>query len=269
MADINLRRTFLGGLAPDENQTDIPHMVDFAHRGLPFNFLRENSSAPVGDKHRIVNMPECAAPGTEDEPECVAEHHYGSWFDSLVCIDMPPPHVIASQDTDFPINRIFEPEQCLADAKSHIESLIICPKPHSIGTGAHRVAVVFWLSGERYGIAFEEGGGPNEDVLRQVPSDNPLEYAVTLIATSVRNSKKEIVFIEGLTPGAKAHASDMGYVENVMIPSIVYAMTGYHLFAPAHDFVIEVYGIGLPHDDSRSTGHWFEGCRPSDKMYRY
>jgi len=267
--DLNLRRTFLGGLVPDENQTDIPHMIDFAHRGLPMNFARRDANVPIGDAHRITDIAACDYPDADEVPECRAETHYGAWFESLVSTDTPPPQVQGFIKTGFQANRLFSGEQCVAERGCYIESLMICPKPLSIGTGAHRVAAVFWLSGERYGIAFEEGGGPDRELLERMRNNDSMEYALALITTSIKNSMKENVFIEGLTPGAKKNLSDIGHVTNVIIPSVVYAMTGYHLYPPAHDFVIEVHDGDHPSDGSGPTGHWFEGCRPSDRMYRF
>jgi len=268
--DINLRRTLLGGLKADEYQTDIAHMVYFAYHGLPFNSLRSDSNKPIGDANRVKDIPECSHFCKKTSLECKAEQNYDSWFNSLVCRSTPPKHVSIIQQKHSAMDKIFAANQCISqDTTSYIESLMLCSKPNAFNTGSHRVVAIFWLSGERYGIAFEEGGGPSKYILKKVFSRYPAEYAMAFLSTFIQNTRNENVFIEGLTKKAKHNVQNTHYLNDVVIPSIIYAMTGYNDYKPAHHFSINVYDSNLPNEISSPDGQWFNGCSSSKEMYPF
>ncbi len=235
--EFDAKRSLLGGLAPNRYQTDVAHMVDFAHNGLPFQFARKGEPVePIHQDQRITNSGRC-----NDNEECLADHYFGDFFDVKIGISEPPPRIAAAIFED----RMTALESTEGYPKSYIESLMICPKPTALSTGAHRVVVVFWMSGERFAAAFEEGGGP----LRPID---------------------ENVFVDGLTPKADEMVRDFRFIENKLIPSVVEAMTGQQLFRGAHRFIISVNDPAMMmSEDPEHTGHWFEGCRPSKRMYKY
>ncbi|HPW46060.1 MAG TPA: hypothetical protein PKU96_06820 [bacterium] len=230
---INIKRSLLGGLVPNEFQTDVAHMVDFAHNGLPLQLIRSGEPVePIHQDHKIAKHNNC-----NGKEECLADHYFGSFFDVKIGISEPPPRIAAA---------IFEDRTTALKTterypKSYIESLMICPRPAAFNTGAHRIVVVFWTSAERFAAAFEEGGSP----LRP---------------------KDENFFVDGLTPKAEEMLLNPIFIENQLLPSIVEAMTGQQLFKDAHNFLIKVNN---PSKNSGHTGHWFEGCRPSNLMYKY
>lgn len=241
MGEINFRRTFLGGLIADGQQTDVAHMVDFAHTGLPFNFARPDSHGLIHQDKRITHIPECISTDQsyEENLECEAEHYFGSWFDSIATANQT-----TSSFADHYFGATEDEEMSIPFPDSTIESLMICPAPNIASTGAHRVVAVFWMSGERYAAVFEEGG-------------------------SFLDTKGENVYVDGLTPGADERVRNFIFIEGKLIPSIVLAMTGHQLYAPAHNFVIDIFDPATPPEDPNHTGQWDEGCRPSKRMYHY
>ncbi|MBT3181767.1 MAG: hypothetical protein HN337_04565 [Deltaproteobacteria bacterium] len=242
MSDLNIRRTLLGGLQPNEYQTDIAHMVYFAKRGLPFNSLRSDGHPAQFKKDRVDPPDFCKIRSFRDVAECKSDFYYSSLFDSFISTDTPPQHVA---DAMLASAIAITPSAYSSKLPTaYIESLTLCPRPNELSTGSHRVVAVFWMSGERFAAVFEEGG----DML---------------------NPKRENVFIDGLTPGADEMVRNLKFDQTVLIPSIVYAMTGYELYPPAHQFSIQIYDPALPEKDPTHTGHWFEGCRPSKDMYHY
>ena len=242
MCSWSLQRTFLGGLKADEYQTDVAHMVYFSRHGLPLNSVRSDEHPANTEKDKVDPPDFCKLKEFSEKLECQADFYHGTIFDSPISIAEPPQHITEQMfDSGMKcmtaLQSELSPDVC-------IESLTLCPKPNSLSTGSHRVVAIFWMSGERFAIAFEEGG-------------------------SIFNPNRQNVFIDGLTPGADEMVRNLIFDQTVLIPAIVYAMTGYKLYAPAHTFSIKIYDPATPAKDPSHTGHWFEGCRPSKDMYHY
>jgi len=217
-------------------------MVYFSRHGLPLNQIRPDEHPEDIHKDKVDSPDFCKLKEFKEKMECQADFYYGTIFDSFTSMVEPPTH-IAERMLDSGMRSMTNPQSELSP-DAFIESLTLCPGPNSFSTGSHRVVAVFWMSGERFAVAFEEGG-------------------------DMFNSKRENVFIDGLTPGADAMARDLKFDQTVLIPTIVNAMTGYELYPTAHQFSIRIYDPAIPEVNPKHTGHWFEGCRPSRDMYHY
>ncbi len=241
---IDLKRTFLGGIKPDGRQTDVAHMVSFAHDGLPFALFRGKGaiSEPLRRNVALAEKPQFCEGSTSDE--CEARHFYGDWFSAQVCTEEPPQGCVGDSGG----------EEC-------VESLMLCKPPHFYNTGSHRIAAVLWHRGERFAVAFEEGG-PELDKVARLFFDNleAVPKAVLLLDILV-SFVNENFFVEPLTQGAKQLIEGPDFSAVELIPAAVQALTGHELYLSVHNFKVVEYPF-------MSGAVIMHGCRPSEQMFR-
>lgn len=240
-SNLNLVRTFLGGLAPNDTQTDVAHMTYFRFHGLPFNLFGRF----VGLNTSPIALPNPCF--SEPKDNCRSEHFFGSWFDSQVCMNEEPEGARANE----------------IGAIAYVESLMLCKPPHFFNTGSHRVASVLWFKGERYAVAFEEGGMVPSDHMKAPCNKNDVScFASAIIASLNQDSINENFFVEPLTRGAANNIGSARFILDELIPAAVLAITGNKLYDPAHRFKIYV-------EDFQSGGVLVNGCEMSERVFKF
>lgn len=237
LPNVNLSRTFFGGLEPDEKQTDVAHMVYFSRFGKAFPKIPFTKRNAVG----VLAKPKsCESSCSED---CKADHFYGLWSDSKICIEDNPKQEGSSKLT----------------SDTNLESLMLCSFPILWNSGSHRIASVMWIGGERYAMAFEEGGFAPRTRMKE---NKNLSFIQAAIYSMLFDSINENFFVEPLTRGAEEALKKPGFIEDNLIPSAVRALTGYDLYPSVHKFKVEVYEFG-------SGKLLEEGCAPSSEIFNF